>query len=557
MPSLQFMYQGEKGTIRKARVILNRTLLVLLLGVAFITVITRVNAAEPTLENILHSLGFVERTVVVTETFPPGIYKVTLYAEYAIFRGQNQLGWYELGASGFNLIFDGLEGVPLGQPMGMVNPTLTRYFLSSSNFGLSFLSPDGTFYTETSRNPDVRIHTKIYQSNANPNLYLIGFENMGAQPFADFDYNDMVFSLEKEPYRSPIADIGKETVSNWMTSGRFGWNSGYAISFMNQTLDVVINIKLLGDDPGNALKQQWHYGIEGIWSNSYDIVDGPYTYKIEISSNWVDSNQHHAVTVHFGTGRTNMLNWYTDRPSGWGNEYQDEIAAHEAGHMLGLYDEYDGGAVDPNTNFITTNSIMADLGPPREWHFEYMQKWLETKSGRNLSLAPSPLPSYPLNAPIPSFNDPMMSMETLNVHLQPTLATINLGQSLTFIATAQGGKAPYFYQWCLGGNSVPGASLDGWVFTPSTYGTYYVYLQVTDFNNSTTQSETARVSVVSVPVGGYSVSFNKYSTTGPLTLYLALSAMLAVFLVAVRREHRSTFSHQKEARPHEVVHLFI
>jgi PKD repeat protein len=214
----------------------------------------------------------------------------------------------------------------------------------------------------------------------------------------------------------PIQDLAEETTSDVTRSADvdgdgnpdFGWTSGYDISFVGQTLYIEINIQLVGDDPGDALRQQWEEGIEDIWSNSYDIVDGIYTYPIEVEVNWVDADPHHVVTVHSELGRANMLNWYTE--SHWGQEYQDEIAAHEAGHMLGLYDEYEGGALDPDTLFTTTDSLMADLGPTRSWHYEQILEWLETGSGRDLSLAQSPLPPYPFDDPIPDFHDAFMTI---------------------------------------------------------------------------------------------------------------------------------------------------
>jgi len=210
---------------------------------------------------------------------------------------------------------------------------------------------------------------------------------------------------------SPIEDLAKETISDFIISADcngdeepdFGWNSGYDISFVNQVLHIEINIQLEGDDPGVVLKQQWEDGIEGIWSNKYDIVDRNYKYPIKLQVNWVDANPHHIVNIYSGSGYTNMLNWYT--VVNWGAQYQDEIAAHEAGHMLGLYDEYNNGALDPDTLFTTTNSLMADLGPTRDWHYEQILEWLEARSDRDLSLIKSTLSPYSYNDRISNFND--------------------------------------------------------------------------------------------------------------------------------------------------------
>lgn len=124
----------------------------------------------------------------------------------------------------------------------------------------------------------------------------------------------------------------------------------------------------------------------------------------------------------------------------------------------------------------------------------------------------------------------------LRVNIQPTSATINLGQSVTFTSTVQGGTAPYAYQWYLEGNPVSGATSDGWIFTPSSAGIHYVYLQVRDFNNITAQSETARITVVSSPVGGYSISFDKHTLIEPLAINFALVIGLALFLVTFKRK---------------------
>jgi parallel beta-helix repeat protein len=126
----------------------------------------------------------------------------------------------------------------------------------------------------------------------------------------------------------------------------------------------------------------------------------------------------------------------------------------------------------------------------------------------------------------------------LSASISPTTASILVGQSVTFTSTVSGGYTPYSYQWYLNGAPVSGATSSGWVFTPSTTGIHYVYLQVTDFSNTTAQSETARIVVTSVPVGGYSVSFNKQTTVKPLTFNFALIIGLVFAFVAFKRKTR-------------------
>lgn len=178
-------------------------------------------AAEPTLESVLDTLGFTDRTLAAVETFPSGKYEISLYAEYAGFRDSNQMRWYKTGTSDFNLIFDGPEGVPPGDPMGLVTPALTKTLTINDQFGLSMLSPDGTWYTETSRNSDGKQHATIYQSLANPHLFYIGFENRALGP-SDFDFNDMIISLEFIP---PPPSVGGEWISVSMSGLLTPWIS--------------------------------------------------------------------------------------------------------------------------------------------------------------------------------------------------------------------------------------------------------------------------------------------------------------------------------------------
>jgi len=124
----------------------------------------------------------------------------------------------------------------------------------------------------------------------------------------------------------------------------------------------------------------------------------------------------------------------------------------------------------------------------------------------------------------------------LTVSISPTSASILVGESVTFTSTVSGGYTPYTYQWYLNDAPVSGATSDTWTFTPTESGIFYVYLKVTDDKGNTAQSETARITVASVPVGGYSVPINKYTLLTPIATHIALIAILTTIFITVKRK---------------------
>jgi len=125
---------------------------------------------------------------------------------------------------------------------------------------------------------------------------------------------------------------------------------------------------------------------------------------------------------------------------------------------------------------------------------------------------------------------------TLSASINPLSASILVGQSVTFTSTVSGGYPPYTYQWYLNGNPVSGATSDTWTFTPTESGIFYVYLKVTDAKGNTAQSETARITVSAVPVGGYSILIQQPTTTKPITPYITLLAILTAIFTTIKRK---------------------
>jgi len=98
-----------------------------------------------------------------------------------------------------------------------------------------------------------------------------------------------------------------------------------------------------------------------------------------------------------------------------------------------------------------------------------------------------------------------------SVTISPTSATIDLEQSKTFSSSPSGGTSPYTYQWYLDGNPVSGATNPTWTFTPTSTGTYHIYLIITDNVGKSATSNTATLNVnpkLSVTIAPLSVTMD-------------------------------------------------
>jgi len=80
--------------------------------------------------------------------------------------------------------------------------------------------------------------------------------------------------------------------------------------------------------------------------------------------------------------------------------------------------------------------------------------------------------------------------------ISPTSVAMIVGQPIKFTSTTFGGYPPYSYQWCLNNNAVPDATSYTWTFTPTTAGTYVVYVNVTDSLGNVATSNEAATTIV-------------------------------------------------------------
>ncbi len=102
---------------------------------------------------------------------------------------------------------------------------------------------------------------------------------------------------------------------------------------------------------------------------------------------------------------------------------------------------------------------------------------------------------------------PVTANEPPSVSILPISATLDVGQSQPFSSIVSGGTSPYSYQWYLYlptfGSEVPfpipGATGSTWTYTPSSWGSYKFFVQVTDNAGFILNSNNATITVNPVP----------------------------------------------------------
>jgi len=187
---------SEKKEKKRKRLIpslVTLTLISLLILSPLLLFSVTVNASEPSLPSLLNGLGFTNIALTDTETFLPGMYNITLYAELAGYNAENELSYYAVETSDYQTIFTGPEGAT-GELGGYVDPPISKIITVDSQFGLSMLTPEHRYFTQHELNPDYpEQHAQVYVNLDSPGMFLIGFENYFGGMYRD--YNDMVFSL--------------------------------------------------------------------------------------------------------------------------------------------------------------------------------------------------------------------------------------------------------------------------------------------------------------------------------------------------------------------------
>jgi hypothetical protein len=164
----------------------------------------------------------------------------------------------------------------------------------------------------------------------------------------------------------------------------YGWTAAYRIvEEKGCNLQIEVRIRLVPDSDVTTEQIQnvmdtWEPAIEQAWTDQFAILQirgrcECRKYSIRVDVQWVESNEHHAVAVHSGSGRADMLNWFVNSTGG--------TAAHEVGHMFGNVDEYPDDNC-PNREITDDNSIMRDSqnGVVRPRHYDGFADWVSNRT---------------------------------------------------------------------------------------------------------------------------------------------------------------------------------
>lgn len=208
--------------------------------------------------------------------------------------------------------------------------------------------------------------------------------------------------------------VGTENISGQRTAGdmgQYGWNYSYQRSFNGTAFEKDVQIQFNFDPALNYTQAQKNAFVQGaqaeiasVWDNKWQIYDATTNQYFAINfqittAGWpkggggVTFDQ--TVEVQQNTGRDDLTHWsVANSPT------TNTVYAHEFGHMLGLYDEYTGGAT-ANPAVICDTCLMGNgaLGLKPDMPKRYYQQFLDfamggivNPNGDTVQLVPVPEP---------------------------------------------------------------------------------------------------------------------------------------------------------------------
>lgn len=175
-----------------------------------------------------------------------------------------------------------------------------------------------------------------------------------------------------------------------------------------------LKLRLIGDPFSDAKRQAAKTLIQNVWNNGFsnkrfhrtkckrgDACNCTFDcckagFRLDV--NFVDSGEHVLVTVHAtAPGQPTFRSSMGRNTGDWGDPAKSPTTTypHETGHVLGQYDEYPNGAIDPNFSAANPDTQPPDAvaaGSPNlmstpgnqtllNRHYRYVKKFLNDKAG--------------------------------------------------------------------------------------------------------------------------------------------------------------------------------
>jgi hypothetical protein len=256
------------------------------------------------------------------QTFPPGRYNLTLYAEFAPYYdyNSNELSFYQVSTEDFMVILEGSEGA-----LGYVSPPLTKTFEADYQFGLSLSRNENEslpfrYFTESAKNLNGQQYALVFNDLNVPGMFLIGFDDRyNCSGIGDLDYNDMVFSLQLENYLQVVSLYDTPSGGGWYYNGTTAFASlkDGNVSYNNGTRRIFT--QWVGDASGtnyqksDPIPMNQNKTAIAQWKTQYYLTVGtvPSGLAVIPGQDWYDENQKVTLTAPAVSGY-NFAYWDVD-----------------------------------------------------------------------------------------------------------------------------------------------------------------------------------------------------------------------------------------------------
>ncbi len=144
----------------------------------------------------------------------------------------------------------------------------------------------------------------------------------------------------------------------------------YSIGFCDEQIVVQLTLNLVGDPVSDETRAIYKEEIESRWST--DRFEVPIVFKVV----WSDIDPDKTITVINGWGN----NWHTSR---WYSRGRMDAVAHEAGHYIGLFDEYgggdaqgfDGGSSNGDRPWHPPGMMHTSWREPLDYYYDHFLLW--------------------------------------------------------------------------------------------------------------------------------------------------------------------------------------